>query len=416
MSDGIPLQSLPPVFQDFIQTAKGLYVRYVWIDALCIIQDSETDWQREAAKMAEIYGNSFLTVAAAGSASPYDGIFAPRHASFNVAGVQCDVVHHFPNGPIAPAFPLLKRAWCYQERILAPRVLYYGPTEISWECRRSQACQCGSPFREYTRISLRALFEFCQTATTADAKARDRFWQKIIMQYSLLSFTKESDRLPALAGLIDYVKTISQDFLAGLRRDALVTDMLWYRRYPATTRERNQAGAAVWRAPSWSWAAIPGPVTYENLEYPKVLDAKCVHEGHSKTGRLVSGKVKLRCQTLTGKLIKAGSLDGPSEGWEHRPWDRPGSKLEIYIQNRAAEVYLDCCEDALLGLEVFVVRMATLAGRDQLLVLKKSEEAGESYIRIGYVDRSVTRRGPVVWDRLKKSWVWAKETRDITII
>ncbi|KAI8265546.1 hypothetical protein K4K58_011224 [Colletotrichum sp. SAR11_239] len=56
-----------------------LGVRYMWIDALCIIQDSPSDWEKEAARMADVYENAFLTIATDAARDPTWGILTPRH-------------------------------------------------------------------------------------------------------------------------------------------------------------------------------------------------------------------------------------------------------------------------------------------------------------------------------------------------
>src|SRR5579859_4922271 len=58
----IHLHSLPRSFQDVIKLARGLYERYIWIDSLCILQDSPDDWEKEASSMARIYANSLCTI------------------------------------------------------------------------------------------------------------------------------------------------------------------------------------------------------------------------------------------------------------------------------------------------------------------------------------------------------------------
>lgn len=58
------LSDLPPLFQDAIIITRQLGLRYLWIDSLCIIQDSLRDWETEAAKMASIYQNSYVTISA----------------------------------------------------------------------------------------------------------------------------------------------------------------------------------------------------------------------------------------------------------------------------------------------------------------------------------------------------------------
>src|SRR5436305_14453620 len=43
---GIQFQSLPKTFQDAIVVTRRLGYQYLWIDSLCIVQDSHRDWER----------------------------------------------------------------------------------------------------------------------------------------------------------------------------------------------------------------------------------------------------------------------------------------------------------------------------------------------------------------------------------
>jgi hypothetical protein len=72
----IDLQGLPRTFQDFIGISRRLGIQYVWIDSLCIIQNSKEDWQYEAAQMASVYSGAYLTIAASGSADGRGGCHA----------------------------------------------------------------------------------------------------------------------------------------------------------------------------------------------------------------------------------------------------------------------------------------------------------------------------------------------------
>jgi hypothetical protein len=58
----IPCDDLPKTFLEAISVVKHLGIAYLWIDALCIIQDSPSDWACEAAKMPKVYANSFLNI------------------------------------------------------------------------------------------------------------------------------------------------------------------------------------------------------------------------------------------------------------------------------------------------------------------------------------------------------------------
>ena len=75
---GITVKSLPNTFRDAITVTRSLGVRYLWIDALCIVQDSEEDWMSEAGKMADIFKFGHLNLAASDSVDSNGGLFRQR--------------------------------------------------------------------------------------------------------------------------------------------------------------------------------------------------------------------------------------------------------------------------------------------------------------------------------------------------
>jgi hypothetical protein len=60
---GIDIAVLPAIYQDAVRITSLLGLQYIWIDSLCIIQDDLSDWQREASKMAMVYGNAICNLA-----------------------------------------------------------------------------------------------------------------------------------------------------------------------------------------------------------------------------------------------------------------------------------------------------------------------------------------------------------------
>jgi len=67
MMTGIQWSELPLVFQEAITITRSLGIRYIWVDSLCIVQDSIKDWTREAGNMTNVYRNSFCNIAATSS-------------------------------------------------------------------------------------------------------------------------------------------------------------------------------------------------------------------------------------------------------------------------------------------------------------------------------------------------------------
>jgi hypothetical protein len=64
MQAGIAFESLPALFQDAVVATRNLGIPYLWIDSICIIQDSKQDWEAESAKMGSVYRNAYVTIAA----------------------------------------------------------------------------------------------------------------------------------------------------------------------------------------------------------------------------------------------------------------------------------------------------------------------------------------------------------------
>ncbi|KAF2122477.1 heterokaryon incompatibility protein-domain-containing protein [Lophiotrema nucula] len=158
--NGIEWHRIPKTFQEAIRFSLQLNIRYIWIDSLCIVQDDATDWEVESSKMADIYQHSYLTLAATASAGDSQGCFSdafntthkavshlpPEYTNQCPVAVRAPLTHWDTLLPsrLAYDYPLLARAWVFQERILSPRTVHFCGSEIVWECRETCACECGS--------------------------------------------------------------------------------------------------------------------------------------------------------------------------------------------------------------------------------------------------------------------------------
>ena len=138
----IRFDELPLSFQDAVTTSRKLRIPYLWIDSLCIIQDSPSDWEREAARMAIVYAGSVCTLSALGSEDSNGGFFrvAQKKTDFVfrydlVLGSQR--IRVFPCEPNDWRLegPLMGRGWTLQERVLSNRNLFFSQGELHWECK-----------------------------------------------------------------------------------------------------------------------------------------------------------------------------------------------------------------------------------------------------------------------------------------
>src|SRR5271154_7113046 len=152
--DSIPLRTLPRTFRDAIDIARRLSSPYLWIDSLCIIQDSEDDWRHESAMMGEVYRNSWCTIAAARASNSNMGCYVDRNpVPLRICKLPGNLFSTDPGEKIyvyryeldcwddINHAPLNSRAWVLQERILSPRVLHYGSEQIFWECQTHSATE-----------------------------------------------------------------------------------------------------------------------------------------------------------------------------------------------------------------------------------------------------------------------------------
>ncbi|KAI1380582.1 heterokaryon incompatibility protein-domain-containing protein [Hypoxylon crocopeplum] len=130
---GTALDHLPRNYRDAIHFCRLLDIRYLWTDALCIIQDSAEDWAGESLKMGSYNGNSLVCLAATRSPD-HDGGLQPieTRMEYQLAGTTGPA----KKCPHEEYYPLLIRAWVYQERRLSPRVLHFCGNELVFECFR----------------------------------------------------------------------------------------------------------------------------------------------------------------------------------------------------------------------------------------------------------------------------------------
>lgn len=155
---GIPWNHLSKTFQDAVLIARELNVQYLWIDSLCIVQDSAEDWETESAKMGQYYRNAILTIAATRSEDGTGGCFSDSNSwllkpcptgnswSRSLSGGfefirPSTSALAYASSASSQENPLEYRAWCFQERLLSPRLLNYSHEGMSLLCLSSYASE-----------------------------------------------------------------------------------------------------------------------------------------------------------------------------------------------------------------------------------------------------------------------------------
>lgn len=357
---GFKIAELPGLYQDAIAVAKHLSVRYLWIDSLCIFQDSQTDFQIEAASMQKVYAEALCNLAACTGVS--DSMFVNRDP--DVVGTSAATVRRPQSGldkdyvVVERALwstevintPLSKRAWVFQEEVLARRTLYFGVTQVSWSCRSGYACETfpgvasdpgtgglikrdridpQAQIRDLLYRALRDLdLENAPGMTPQDKidyfNGAYNTWGECVESYTARELTHVTDKLPALSGVARLFGTHLEDqYLAGLWRRTLPKSLMWGH----SEHARGVRRASKYRAPSWSWASMNGPIEMDTVksyvsasalhshdELSTVVDVDVESVG-DEYGSVVSGSLRIRGPVLPLRRDDRGWYFD-FEGWE----------------------------------------------------------------------------------------------------
>lgn len=277
----IEFSTLPQCLQDAVTVARSLDIRYLWIDALCIIQGDANDWAREAGTMLGVFQNAFLTIGAAASASFDEGFLnhCPSRISLpfssscesGVSGrINLSTIPSFPSWPLqtTPFWPVWydlgdsewnRRGWVWQQQNLSKRLLIFGRHMIHLKCAHCTRSENGfvGPVVRNPR-----------------EESRDQ-WTWWIPEYSNLHLTYLCDKLPAISGIAHRMDRRSRlleeapaKYLAGIWFSSQETEfdegwrvqICWnLRRQSSTLKEMlellKSTDLQSYSAPSWSWAS-----------------------------------------------------------------------------------------------------------------------------------------------------------------
>ncbi|KAH6887106.1 heterokaryon incompatibility protein-domain-containing protein [Thelonectria olida] len=274
----IPPKEMPKTFQDAIYASHILELQYVWIDALCIIQDDANDVAKEIAGMGGVYRNALLTLTAEGAASSSHGLFSkrdPRRTRPCVLPMSASAEDATVSGEVTvTASPrgrdyLSSRGWVLQEAVLSSRSLAFGTSSISWACTSSIATESRPnprPMRSVTsgdgpEIPRLRLWLYNRDLMVDKASERDYWhrlnqydaWYRIVEDFTARSLTVHTDSLPALAGLAQVFSESHQThYTAGLWKEDLQIGLGWYLAADNTGRSQTSTPSQ----PTWSWVSV----------------------------------------------------------------------------------------------------------------------------------------------------------------
>lgn len=286
MKEGVSIGILPRTIQDTITIASRLDLDYIWIDRLCILQDCQEDWSREASRMAFIYKHAYLTISASCASHEHQGCFRKR----NAAGIQPWCLTSNPLLPsnqsgwshvsshVASKEPkiyqkeggklgyLADRGWIFQERVFSQRIIHFAEEEVYWECKELQASEAWPEPTKYFSMNMGFRPSIASNSLRKNQNEQ-QLWYHLVKEYSPREFTYDRDKLPALSGLsrerAELRKDTKDEYLAGLWRSTMPIG-LCCKTFDDTTRIPEG-----YLAPSWSWASLHSKALYVvNVIFP----------------------------------------------------------------------------------------------------------------------------------------------------
>ncbi|GES65480.1 hypothetical protein ATETN484_0012038500 [Aspergillus terreus] len=309
LQDRILPQDMPQTLQDAAIVTRQLDLRYLWIDALCVIQDDPLDASIEINSMADIYNNATVVISAEAASSADEGFLSQRLPSsavalpvsyFSVSTEEGLKPENDPQGEkkyayLVPTDPRTQsahstRAWIFQEFLLARRLLIFTPHGALWICQHipdpSPATSITPHeqnwlWRKY-RDSRHALSQLSNPpaphpATNSTASWSQRMiWSKLVSTYTSLSLTYARDKLSAIAGVARQFHThTGETYVAGLWATDLVLQLGWWHYENKQHRDMGPGARIVpsqadvdGHVPSWSWASITENVGRFEIPYP----------------------------------------------------------------------------------------------------------------------------------------------------
>ncbi|KAF5977557.1 hypothetical protein FBULB1_6489 [Fusarium bulbicola] len=317
----IPASSLPQVIKDAVAVTRTLFIPFLWVDALCILQDDTSDWDKQCAVMERIYGNAHLSLAAASSdnceegfikkkdrivlhfrRTPHDiqafGIYSPPYAEHT--GIEISLSAWF------------QRGWTFQERLASTRILVFAKENIHLICKFSSESwgrERISPLGHYDMLDRVAIHSGSTTAIYQE-------WNEVIERICSTTheLTRKTDFLPSIAGIASLLsKRLGNDYVAGMWKNAMHHSLCWdvsKSRRPVPTYHgllRELETPSPYIAPSWSWASRHEKLIF-GLYHPEL--AGCEPEFYSLEtdvtlrGESVFGEVENATLIITSKVHK----------------------------------------------------------------------------------------------------------------
>ncbi|KAF6811415.1 HET domain-containing protein [Colletotrichum sojae] len=366
-SQSIPWEGIGQTIQDAIEVAHNLRIYYLWVDALCIVQDDKDELEREIPQMPQIYNQAEVTIVASQAHSAAEGFLADTRLediSTIVAPIRIRTPH-FKGDLKATAVdleqylhqPTETRGWCFQEKWLSRRRLEFETTAVRWSCG-SMIETLGLPVAsepslsalEETKARGRLLGshdpEDIESSTDSEYYkaifgSLPAFWEWVVTRYSYRKHSIAADRAIAISGLAKvFHGKLKSAYAAGLWEDFLPLGLLWQRDLFDLDEPKPRHG--VYQGPSWSWTSYSEITDFQNCLRARrnstfeaclrLLDVRTtLASERNPFGAVVSGTLTVNGRLKKARLIRPDISLGVRKQYDEA---RHGQIQEISVHRR----------------------------------------------------------------------------------
>ncbi|KAI1741354.1 HET-domain-containing protein [Xylaria scruposa] len=261
---------IPRTILDAVILVEKIKERYLWCDALCLIQNDKDDLKRGLKTMDLIYENAELTIIAAHGHDANAGLPGVREGTRLSPRFEAEIIPGVALSGYLPVDQRMKqsmyssRAWTFQEELLSSRTLFFIDELVYFRCRSTTLFELFRPSLDRRITKIDGYNDIASMLPTAgDMFTRVLDFESLILYYTRRSLTNQEDVLNAVEGILQRLsRKMKWRFLVGLPT-ACFDYFIIFRRH----------GMALYRRPtfpSYSWAGWKGPLTHGRMPYDNV--------------------------------------------------------------------------------------------------------------------------------------------------
>ncbi|KAI3608129.1 hypothetical protein WG66_006563 [Moniliophthora roreri] len=334
---GIKVDLIPQTIRDAIEATKNYGLRYLWVDAFCIIQDSKEDKKVKLTQLRRIFRNAYVTIVASCAPSAFAGFLQdrspptsprPRLPFWCKDGRLGTVSVWLESAPYdGSSEPVNKRAWCLEENLLSARKFVYASDTLQYHCQTAVS-SIGKALRvtfawhrerlpDVMFVPDADIAKYVAGWKRGDWRKLHMAWSEIVHHYTGRMVTNPTDKLTAFGGVAEQFDRVWQSqpgdlaiptrvqskYLAGLWEKFLPQGLLWM-----VEEGSLRARPTLYLAPSWSWESVEGDIILIRALERRLEPTFIADPAQLKSCEILGCDVGLDDERLPHGKVKSGLL------------------------------------------------------------------------------------------------------------